>query len=324
VAAAVIAFIGVLVGAMLTGLVTSQIEGRKRRLTALRGGRLIASELRVVSTLLTVNADQGQWWTGELPTREWTTHNPELATDIDEETLDHLTGTYAAIGTLTEARALARTAAEPSAKPTNIVVALVHRSRLREPVDSTTDSAAVVPSKAATARFKAIAGRVDESRQKLESQLSAISSRQAALPRILNRSAVAVLIMAVLVLAAYAFYPRAELSTATVAEALRQQLGTDAVVDCDPAGDDWACQVYSVTRTSSSCQTSRSFGASADALPRMKGLTARELVVTRSFTARAAPACTANVEKHVAYQVSLNGSDLLAVPQRAAAAHLAM
>jgi hypothetical protein len=41
-------------------------------------------------------------------------------------------------------------------------------------------------------------------------------------------------------------------------------------------------------------------------------------VVTRSFTARAAPACTANVEKHVAYQVSLNGSDLLAVPQRAA------
>jgi hypothetical protein len=206
--AAAVGLIGVIVGALLTGVVTLVLERGRRRELARVAGRLIAEELDVVKEKMTSALDADEWWLGDLPTDAWKTHQSHLATDASPDLMAQLARAYAICVSWNDEHALARLSG-----------AMPSEDLHQDPDD------------------------IKKARERLkhDNLIRTPGNRQRAVRR--SVALAPVLVVLALALAAL-FAPRADVNSATVAGALQSQLGSSMDVQCQPSGDAWSCTAY--------------------------------------------------------------------------------
>src|SRR5437660_11484501 len=88
--AAAVGLIGVIGGALLTGVVNLVLERRTRRSRAKVAAGLIAVELDVALAKMDAALAEDEWWLGDLRVDEWRTHQSDLASDASYEHMEEL------------------------------------------------------------------------------------------------------------------------------------------------------------------------------------------------------------------------------------------
>jgi len=244
---AVLGFIGVVVGALLTGVVAYVVERKKHRNRARVAARLLALEIRVARKRILSAAAARSWWAGELPTAARSEQLSDLAfgLDLSNAELRKIDGAYVII----ESWNLERDASGSKA--------LTETQREELAVD-------------AGELEKVIKWLTEELRQPLpagEGRIARwLSSRRGIAARWLSRlvrwqgtrngriaRSLTLLFLLAAVVAFELGVPREDLDSTTVAAAVQSQLGDRVFVDCNPRGDGWACMVHHLSAPRGEC-----------------------------------------------------------------------
>jgi hypothetical protein len=202
---AVIGVIGVVVGALVAGLLSARAEREKARGRSRVAGSLIASELETSRVRLKGAHEDGRWWSAELSTRSWQEQGGALAEEAGGDLIDALVAAYDVLESWDDDR---RRCAD--------ITPLL--DDLKTQVD----------------------GLPNLIRRTKEVGRPPIGARLKPPLRLLGFVALAVSLVA---LAIAAFAPRPELTDASIAGALQDQLVRGALVDCSKAEDRWHCDV---------------------------------------------------------------------------------
>lgn len=307
---ALIGLIGVVVGALLGGLLTFGVEASKRRKTAYAAGSLIATELTVViNRMKSAIPESGapQRWTGDLPTKAWDARTADLVLNGipaqlpgAPEPLDPRIEKLLALCAPTDPSPPGVSATQAQAQAHSD---LLSRSRRLLAPRKPSRSSAERPSDLLT-RLGAVYASIDRwnsepgdpeqcalvrdikfystVRGDLKRYIRSLARRgRTSFRRVASVAmAIAVLVIAVILLVT----PRADVNSATVASALENHLGGTNVVHCDPSGmRDWQCIDYHLSEPLGACGTGvAASGAAADDI-------AVELAVQRGACAEVAP-----------------------------------
>lgn len=224
--AALIGFIGVVAGALLTGWLNHRAAKGRRRLEAGVAAQLIAAELDIAAIKLKSAIEASDWWPGELPTEQWRANGPALAREVEGRLLEELAATY----TLLETWALERRSARKQELPANLLDELSENQ----------------------SKVKYLAER-------LKKAVPPPSSGKVPKPiRILTGAIpIAAVILAVGALGYAVVVPRAETTDASIAAALEQELPGKEIVYCSHNADRWFCNVSYPKHRRGGCQVVR-------------------------------------------------------------------
>ena len=235
---ALIGLLGVILGAGLTTYLTTLNERHIRARAALGAGRLLASELRNVQSRLGVAVDTEKWFTIPLPTATWTALQVSVSAELPFELVDDLSKTAETVLILNRAAGLdvpergLSGGGLPPRSLTDDEVAFLEEQRERvgwliQELEAELSKLDVKPRPSSH----------DPKAMPLwrRTGLTLASHR--------NRAIAYVAALGLIAAATYAFIPRPNPTSESVAQALVEQLGPEFVVDCDSAGGDWVCHV---------------------------------------------------------------------------------
>lgn len=96
-AAALIGVIGVILGALVTALLSFRAEANRRRGEARVAARLIAGEIDAASIRIGAYATAKRWGADEISTKQWQENGPALAAELPGATLERVLNAYALI-----------------------------------------------------------------------------------------------------------------------------------------------------------------------------------------------------------------------------------
>jgi hypothetical protein len=222
--AAIIGLIGVVVGALLGGLTNAWVERRKRSAQAEAAGRIIAGDFEIAEKQLGSAIEEDGttvWWLGDLPTEGWKTNVKDLALAAPPNILRNVTRAYGIL----ESHNLDLRAAKGQGGP---------------------DADELAISK----------GSITDTRVELESRLDSGSLRTPT--RTTKAMLIAVVVFLGLLVAGASLLgavinSHPDVNATSVAAALENRLGPNALADCDPSGGDWKCTVYRLAGPRSTC-----------------------------------------------------------------------
>jgi len=228
-AAAVIGFLGVLAGALLTNWLNHQEERARLRRSAIVGAQMIAAELESAAIELQSGAQEDEWWSGELTTEHWRTHRNVLAEEVGPELIRELAAAYQLI------EAWNREWREPRPeKPA---------PKLRE--ELTTQSRQV----------KCLAMRLKKAVRRRP-----VGNKAAAAISLVGT------VILIVALGYAALVSRPVTSDTSIARALDQKLSGKQVVYCSQAADRWFCNVSYAHPRLSTCQVGAKVATSSSLL----------------------------------------------------------
>jgi hypothetical protein len=101
---ALIGLAGVLLGALVGGVINSYIESRRRLVAAQAAGLLIAAELATAERRIASAIKDGEWWKDKLPSDAWQASAKELAVGIRRTLLGRLYDVYTLLGMWNDSR----------------------------------------------------------------------------------------------------------------------------------------------------------------------------------------------------------------------------
>jgi hypothetical protein len=233
--AALIGLLGLVVGALLTGVTTLWVEGNKRRKSAAVAAYLIAGELgraqgRVDSAL---KADPKQWWLGDLPTSAWQERLMELGFKASPDLLQNLSDAYVIIDRLNVDRGLGEM---PETTATEL---------------QNTDLPAI---KIVKDKLDGIAG-------------SLAVKREWRLTRRWGFGIAAAIIVVVALIAL--IVPRPDVNSNTMAAVVETWSGSHSLASCNPQGVDWSCNVTRLSGPRSACELSASTSSTSTSADRL-------------------------------------------------------
>lgn len=222
--AAVIGFIGVVAGALLTAWFSRRAEKAKRRGEACVAATQIARELENVVLEIESAIKAPGWWSGRLSTDKWKAHGAALANEIDEDLFERLTIAYDQI------EAWEREKEKPE-KPF-----LAYRGELEKNRE----------------QFKELAGR-------LGGAVKHSIGEKVAKPIAVASGLIGLALVGLLSYAAVV--PRIEMTDSSIAAALERELpGERDVVGCSHSADRWNCEAGYLEAPGSGCRAAdRSF-----------------------------------------------------------------
>ncbi|SRR5579863_172867 len=239
--AAAIGLIGVIVGALLAGVVNLVLDRRRRIAEARIAARLIDVELKSAETKINSAVGAAHWWIGDLLREAWRKHQSRLATNVSADALEAVAEAYALCAGLNDEHAAARKSEAEQ----------IADAQGRPPAER---AEAVRQARAENARprgdVESFAQALSLARNKLADE-SKIRTRNPA-QRMARWSPALALAIAVLVLAIFALLtPRVDVNSASVTAAMQSQLGHSMLVQCNPtATSDWDCTAYPRTWSS--------------------------------------------------------------------------
>ena len=220
--AAVIGFIGVIAGALVTGWLNHRAEKDRRRAEARVAAQLIAAELENAVIELESSIEENKWWTGELLTKKWEDHASALAMEAERGLLESLADAYAQLEDWDRERKRAK-----SPKPS---------LELSKELETN------------QAQFKSLA-------EQLKEVVEPTSGRGSDLIAVAVKSfAILATLIVVGALAYAAFVPRAETTDSSIATALERELPGEEIVYCSHDADRWHCNVAYPTTPRSTCR----------------------------------------------------------------------
>jgi hypothetical protein len=241
--AAVIGLVGIIAGALLAGLLTIEVERRKRQKLAWIAGRMISSELKVVRTRVKSSVPEDSlatWWSGMLPTDSWKAHAGDLAPAVTRNRFGQLAVLYADIGAVDVSRKIAETKIEA------------------ERANGETPSGAVIDPERQT--LSELAENIEMTRTELANDLGEPKNPRLTpglLQRIFDFSFLIVAPVLLFALAALFVFviPQPDVNATTVSMALESSLAPTALADCRPDASDWSCNVYKLSAPRAACQS---------------------------------------------------------------------
>jgi hypothetical protein len=223
---ALIGFIGVVAGSLLTGWLNHRAEKGRRRLEARVAAQLIAAELDIAAIKIKSAIKAHDWWPGELPTEQWRANGPALAREVESELLEELAATY----TLLETWVLERRGAGAHGLPANLLGELSeHQSKVGY-----------------------LATRLKDA---VPAPLSAKAPNP--IPILGGAIAISAVIVAIGALGYAVLVPRAETTDASIATALEQELPGKETVYCSHNADRWYCHVSYPKQRRGGCQVAQ-------------------------------------------------------------------
>jgi hypothetical protein len=256
--AAIIGLLGVVVGALLSGVASDLLERRKRRATALAAARAIATELRVAHAKFesaTKPVRSPSWWVGIPVTTAWQGQLSLLAAKAPNKVVDETARAYAQIESWIGER------------------------------DAANAAGATAPSDQQRTELNALLGNLETAIVLLDCFVSSPPGKR-------RREVIRIAISAAVVLTVFAFLtmlflPRADVTASTVAAAVERLEGPSSFVECDRAGSHWDCDVTHLSRPRRLC------GVTAD----MAEVAALTSVVRESNCGSRAPPVHETVDK---------------------------
>ncbi len=307
---ALIGLIGVIVGALLGGLLTFGVEASKRRKVAYAAGSLIATELTIIiNRLMSAFPESGQpeRWQGSLPTTAWDARAADLVAygipaqipgkpepvdpKVEELAMPEPIGPsplldQAAPDQAAPDQAAPDQAAPDQAAPDQAAPDQAHTDLLTKlgVVYATVDRWNNAPKDAQPRRsdlirdikaFSSVRGDLQRYTRSLEGR-GRTSFRRVASVLI----PIVVLVIAVFLLAT----PRADVTSDTVAAALQNHLGSADFVHCDSSGvGDWQCVDHHLSEPLGACRAAVAASRTAT------GVSIRLAVQLRACTETAPP-----------------------------------
>lgn len=112
-AIAIVGLVGVVIGALLSGVAQDLVERRKQHVSTRAAARAIGEELTIAANKVssaTKAAEHPGWWSGTVVTRIWEDRFDALAAGISEELLAEVTRAYALIDSWNAEKAAAKQA----------------------------------------------------------------------------------------------------------------------------------------------------------------------------------------------------------------------
>jgi hypothetical protein len=231
-AVAIIGVIGLVLGALFTGLLENRAARRKQRAGTWAAASLIATELDLALRRLRGALKARAWWKASLPNKQWEANVDALALGVDRELLDQLAATYALLENWDFERVESASPEGASAELTSEQIVTLE--------DNVT--------------------RIEAARTRLRGDVR--RSYAARLPagfRFAIGIVGACLIAAPFVVAGSV--QRSVETDASVAAALQRVIPDPTLVNCSEASDQWRCNVDSL---SGGCQL-RTAGSAVDA-----------------------------------------------------------
>jgi hypothetical protein len=204
---AVVGFIGVIAGALITAWFNQRAEKDRRRATARVAAHLIATELEQGTIRLRSSAKAGEWWSVNLSTELWKKNAPALAAEIRRSLLEELARAYSLFEVWDQKRASAGA------------------GELEE---------------VTVQRLETNAAQIDSVAERLKTAVRRPVATRAARPLQAALALGAFLLVCGLLYAASV--PRTELTDASIATSLEVEL-PEAVVGCSSNADQWLCEV---------------------------------------------------------------------------------
>jgi hypothetical protein len=219
--AALLGLAGVIVGALLGGVIEIEVERRRRSSQAQVAARLIDGDLEVAAAQLSsAIPEEGQptWWQIDLPTADWRVNVKDLG--------------FAARG--------------------DLVANVIRAFAILEGLEIDREKADGAPN---PGELKSHLEKIQSVRKQLSRALEGGALRA---PQFTVKVAAALTLFLVLfglALAALAV-SRPHLSATSIAAKLEQRLGPSSLADCDSSRGDWSCTVSELSRTRESCNVS--------------------------------------------------------------------
>jgi hypothetical protein len=207
--AAVIGVIGLIAGALITGLLDYRAARSNRRTRARVAGNLIATELELAIKRLDLARDKNRWWGQDFPSERWKANADALAVDVRRTLIDELAEAYAMLESWNLERAEGR---DPVPNATQIKEIKDHRTRL------------------------------NALKCRLRSEVRAPLSARVYKPIRFTAVAIAAVVVATPFLIA-GFVQRPVLTDATIAAALQEKIAGPELVNCSDTTDRWVCDV---------------------------------------------------------------------------------
>lgn len=222
--AAAIGFVGVVIGALLSALLSELVEKRKQRSYARAAAAAMTRELGVAVAKLSSSKEVRApgWWVGTPVTSVWRDQAQVLAALAPSAVFDDVAHGYAAIESWIGERERARAAdvAQPSA------------DQLAELAES----------------IKVI----ETAKARLETFVDQTPGHQR---RTGIRSAIVVAMLGSIIAVGFMlFLPRSDVTASTVAAAVENVEGSNALAECHSVAADWSCTVYKLTEPLSDCR----------------------------------------------------------------------
>lgn len=282
---ALIGLIGVIVGALLGGLLTFGVEASKRRKVAYAAGSLIATELTIIiNRLMSAFPESGQpeRWQGSLPTTAWDARAADLvAYGIPAQIPGKPEPVDPKIEELAKPEPIGPNPLPDQAAPDQAHTDLLTKLGV---VYATVDRWNNAPKDAQPRRsdlirdikaFSSVRGDLQRYTRSLERR-GRTSFRRVASVLI----PIVVLVIAVFLLAT----PRADVTSDTVAAALQSHLGSADFVHCDSSGvGDWQCVDHHLSEPLGACRAAVAASRTAT------GVSIRLAVQLRACTETAPP-----------------------------------
>jgi hypothetical protein len=222
--AAAIGFVGVVVGALLSALLSELVEKRKQRNYARAAAEAMTRELGVAIAKLSSPKESkaSGWWVGTPVTSVWRDQAQVLAALAPSAVFDDVAHGYAAIESWIGEREQARTAE------------------------------AAQPSEGQLAELAESIKVIEKAKAKLETFADQSPGHQR---RTRIRSAIVVAILgSIIALGFMLFLPRSDVTASTVAAAVENLEGSNALAECHSVAADWSCTVYKLTEPLSDCR----------------------------------------------------------------------
>jgi hypothetical protein len=207
-AAALIGVIGVILGALVTALLSFRAEANRRRGEARVAARLIAGEINAASIRAGAYASAKRWGADEISTKQWRENGPALAAELSGATLERVLNAYDLIESWESKRGRC----------------------VGQPVDEKDIPALEKDEKALAA---------------LSASLKDAISRPflARAPGLVWGLGCLALLAVGVVIATALLVPRAEMTDSSIAAALGSEFQGEAFVSCSHSADRWHCDV---------------------------------------------------------------------------------
>lgn len=228
--AAIIGFIGVIAGSLITAWFDRRAERSRRRAEARVASQLIASEIANAVIEIESALEGETWWSGELPTKQWKDNAAALAAVANPELIAVLADVYLQI----EAWERTRVEEGPELSPASRTELEGHQKELEFFAEKTRNAVGWEPTNPIVKRILPVAKRAAGIVVALAVVLGAVALVYAA------------------------FVPREEVTDSSIAAALERELpGDGEIASCSHRADRWLCNVSYPNRTSA-CQANRS------------------------------------------------------------------
>ncbi len=258
--AALIGLIGIIVGALLAGLLNLVAERSKRHFSGRTAALLIRAELQAAARRIKSTLDTGVWWRGDLPSAAWKQYAHDLALAVPRS--------YAQGGR--RAAAVPGQPGEETEQPTEKQLGPGGEAEVKPPdlIERLTAAYTTIIDRWNVDRVAVATGPINQQdRESLEQSYKGLQRvvddldirAQARPPGRTVRNILRVAaFVAVVALVVAALVQRPDLTNGTVAASLESQLGRNSSVECKGDGDDdWRCAASILQNTSTfrSCPT---------------------------------------------------------------------